>query len=52
MSEIGKVYKKRYNATNNSVNILMKDGREIMFYFYKKNAESFLNCIENGAKIK
>jgi hypothetical protein len=30
----------------------MKDGREIMFYFYNRNAQSFLSSIENGAKIK
>lgn len=34
LQDIRKIYKKRFNATNNAVYIKIKDGKELMFHFY------------------
>jgi hypothetical protein len=36
--DVRKVYRKRFNASPNAVYIKTKDGREMMFHFYRKNA--------------
>lgn len=50
--DIRKVYRKRFNATNNAVYIKTKDGREMMFHFYRKNADTFLNLLSPHVKVK
>lgn len=44
-SDVRKVYKKRFNSTHNAVYIKTKDGREMMFHFYRKNADAFLGML-------
>ena len=34
LSDIRMIYKKRFNATNNALFLKIKDGQEIMLFFY------------------
>lgn len=51
-ADIRKVYRKRFNATNNAVYVKTKDGREMMFHFYLKNAEAFLAALAPHVPVK
>jgi len=44
-TDVRKIYKKRFNASQNGVYIKTKDGREIMLYFYLKNTDAFLGIL-------
>jgi hypothetical protein len=50
--DVRKVYRKRFNATSNAVYIKTKDGREMMFHFYRKDVDAFLANLEGWVKIK
>lgn len=50
--DIRKIYKKRFNASNNAIYIKTKDGREMLFHFYLRNVDAFLNNLDNQVKIK
>lgn len=52
LEDIRKIYKKRFNATNNALFIKVKDGKEYMLHFYLKNADALLNLISGSVKIK
>jgi hypothetical protein len=52
VSDIRKGYKKRFNAANNAVYLKVNDGRELMFHFYLKNIDAFINILEPTVKIR
>lgn len=43
--DIRKVYKKRFNSSNNALYIKTKDGKEMMFHFHLKNVDTFLGIL-------
>lgn len=52
LNDVRKVYKKRFNATNNALYIKLKDGKEYMLHFYEQNVDSFLSVIGGAVKVK
>lgn len=52
LGDIRKIYKKRFNATNNAIYIKTKDGKEMLFHFYLRNVDAFLAIVEQYVKVK
>lgn len=52
LSDVHKIYRKRFNATPNALFVKLKDGREIMLHLYEKNVDVLLSVIGNSVDVK